>query len=272
MGKLDFAFQKTGGIPYYAKILGGKLIVEGHEPDYTLLSEYFDQIYNTLDESERKLLKELAVLPKNCKDSPSLKVLQDKGLVYKVGNKYEIRIGFYADYIRTIGNENSILNTAKTETLSDDIFGLFTTINEQRKRKGKGAIFDVANVDFHLYKGLKAPCQNVENLKSFIGTVYLTFLEKTKSDGKAGNNLPVSTRFGLFGKAIDVLRHVYVGHLEEKLELTSGQMNKKDALQFFVDSDNEPYHPEEFAQLQLAILTKYKDELAKLLMYVRNEK
>lgn len=272
MAKMDFAFQKTGGVPYYAKILGGKLLVEGSEPDYTLLSEYFAQIYNTLDESGRKLLKELAVLPKNCKDSPSLKVLQDKGLINKVGNRYEIRIGYYADYIRTIGNENSILNTAKTETLSDDIFGLFTTINEQRKRKGKGAIFEVANVDFNLYKGLKAPCQNVENLKSFIGTVYLTFLEKTKTDGKAGNNLPVSIHYGTFGQAIDMLRHVYVGHLEEKLELTSGQMNKKDALKFFIGSDNEPYHPEEFAQLQLAVLTKYKEELVKLLTFVRNEK
>lgn len=272
MEKMDFAFQKTGGVPYYAKILGGKLIVEGYEPDYTSLSEYFDQIYNILDESERKLLKELAVLPKNCKDSPSLKVLQDKGLVYKVGNRYEIRVGYYADYIRTIGNENSILNTAKTEALSDDIFGLFTTINDQRKRKGKETIFDVVNVDFSLYKGLKYPCQNVENLKSFIGTVYLTFLEKTKSDGKAGNNLPIFTRYGLFGQAIDVLRHVYVGHLEEKLELTSGQMNKKEALEFFIGSDNEPYHPEEFAQLQLAILTRYKEELVKLLTFVRNER
>ena len=270
--KMEFAYQKTGGVPYYAKILGGKLIVEGHEPDYTLLSEYFDQIYNTLDESERKLIKEFAALPKNCKDSPSLKVLQDKGLVCKIGNKYEIRVGYFADYIRTIGNENSILSTAKTEVLSDDIFGLFTTINEQRRRKGKGVIFDVANVDFHLYKGLKAPCQNVENLKTFIANVYLTFFEKTKTEGKAGNNLPVSIHYGSFGNAIDMLRHVYVGHLEEKMEITSGQMNKKDALEFFIGSDNEPYHPEEFAQLQLAILTKYKEELVKLLTFVRNER
>lgn len=272
LAKMDFAFQKTGGIPYYAKILGGKFIVEGCEPDYTLLSEYFDQIYNTLDESERKLLKDIAVLPRNLKDSPSLKVLQDKGLVCKVGNKYEIRIGYYADYIRTIGNDNSIINTAKTETLSDEIFSLFSTINDQRKRKGKEVIFDVASVDFNLYKGLKAPCQNVESLKLFIGTVYLTFLEKTKSDGKAGNNLPVSIHYGTFGQAIDMLRHFYVGHLEEKMELSSGHMNKKEALEFFIDSDNEPYHPEEFAKLQLAILTKYKDELVKLLMFVRNEK
>ena len=272
LSKMDFAFQKTGGVPYYAKILGGKLIVEGREPDYTILSEYFDQIYNTLDESERKLLKDIAVLPKNYKDSAILKVLQNKGLIYKVENKFEIRVGYYADYIRTIGNNNSILNTAKTEVLSDDIFSLFTTINEQRKRKSKGVIFDVTNVDFNLYKGLKASCQNVENLKSFISTVYLTFLEKTKSDGKAGNNLPVSIHYGTFGLAIDMLRHVYVGHLEEKMELTSGKMNKKDALVFFLGSDNEPYHPEEFSQLQLSILTKYKEELVKLLNLVRNEK
>ena len=272
LAKMDFAFQKTGGIPYYAKILGGKLIVEGCEPDYTLLSEYFDQIYNTLDEAERKLLKELAILPRNCKDSQSLKVLQDKGLVYKVGNKHEIRVGYYADYIKTIGNENSILITAKTEALSDDIFDLFNTINEQRRRKGKGIIFDVSYVDFSLYKGLKTPCQSIVDLKSFISNVYLTFLEKTKSDGKAGNNLPKSIRYGSWGKAIDMLRHVYVGHLEEKLDLTSGKMNKKEALEFFMGSDNEPYHPEEFSQLQMAILTKYKDELVKLLTFVRNEK
>ena len=49
-------------------------------------------------------------------------------------------------------------------------------------------------------------------------------------------------------------------------------MNKKDAFMFFIDSDNEPYHPEKFSQLQLAVLTKYKEELVKLLTFVRNEK
>lgn len=119
---------------------------------------------------------------------------------------------------------------------------------------------------------MKAPCQNAHDLETFIKAVYLAFLEKTKSDGKAGNNLPTSIRFGVFGQAIDILRHVYVGHLEDKLELNSGQMTKADAFQFFLGSVNEPYHPEEFKKLQVAVLEKYKEELVSLLQIVRNER
>ena len=71
---------------------------------------------------------------------------------------------------------------------------------------------------------------------------------------------------------MDILRHVYVGHLEEKMEINVGQMTKSTALTFFIGRDFVPYHPEEFADLQIAVLTKYKDELVKLLSFVRNEK
>lgn len=272
MSKMEFAFQKTGGVPYYAKILGARLIVDAVEPDYTMLTDYFDQIYNTLVDSERKLAKDLAVLPKNCKDSKELRSLIDKGLVHKVDSKYEIRIGYYADYLKAIGNDSSVAKTAEAESLTEDIFSLFTTINEQRRRRRKEIIFDITEVEFNLVKGMKSLCQSVEGFKSFISTVYLTFLEKTKSDGTAGKKLPSMIRYSTFGNAMDILRHVYVGHLEEKMEINVGQMTKSTALTFFIGRDFVPYHPEEFADLQIAVLTKYKDELVKLLSFVRNEK
>ena len=67
MSKLNFVYQETGGIPYYAKVVGAYYVVEGEDPDYTLLSDYFDQIYNSLNDAERKLAKDLAILPRNCK-------------------------------------------------------------------------------------------------------------------------------------------------------------------------------------------------------------
>lgn len=272
MNKMDFAYQKTGGVPYYAKILGAELIVNKKEPDYTILMDYFDTLYYSLDEEERKYAKEIAVLPRNYKELPGIKALQNKGLIFKNGNKFEIQVGFFSDYLKMMGNERPVADIVKNEELADAIFSLFKTINDQRKNKRKAVIFDRSSQDLSLYKDMKTPCQNAHDFEIFIKAVYLTFLEKTKTDGKTGNNLPTSIRFGAFGQAIDILRHVYIGHLEDKLELNYGQMTKADAFQFFLDSVNEPYHPEEFKKLQIVVLEKYKEELVNLLHIVRNEK
>ena len=225
-----------------------------------------------MEEAERKLAKELAVLPKNCKESQNLRTLIDKGLVRKVNSKYEISIGFYADYLKTIdNNDRVVMHMTKTEELTEEIFRLFSTINEQRKRKKKEIIFDVTEVDFNLFKDLKRLCQSDENFKTFIGAVYLTFLEKTKKEGKAGNKLPTIIRFSTFGNAIDILRHVYGGHLEEKMKINAGQMTKSTALRFFIGTEHIPFHPDEFVELQIAVLTKYKEELVRLLKFVRSE-
>jgi hypothetical protein len=272
LSKKEYAFKNTGGIPYYAKILGTRLIVEGTEPDFTILTDYFDQIYNTLNEEERKLAKEIAVLPKNCKDSKNLRVLMEKGLVHKNNNKHEIKIGYFADYLKTINNDMAVVRTAKAEELTEDIFSLFSTINEQRKRRKGEIIFDKVDVDFGLVRNLKKICPSEEDFKIFIGAAYLTFFEKTKSDSKAGNKLPSITHYSTFGNALDCFRHVYVGHLEEKMEFDVGQMTKSTALKFFIGVDSVPYHPDEYADLQIAVLTKYKEELVKLLELVRKER
>ena len=57
-----------------------------------------------------------------------------------------------------------------------------------------------------------------------------------------------------------------------KLNLVKGQMPKFQALFFFWGSENSPFHPYEFAKLQMAILKKYQEELEKLLDLVREEK
>lgn len=272
MSKLDFVYQRTGGIPYYAKIVGAYYVVEGKDPDYTLLSDYFDQIYNSLNDAERKLAKDLAILPRNCKDSKELRTLIDKGLVHNVNNKYEIGIGFFVDYLKTIANDMSVKNTAKAEELTEDIFRLFSTINEQRKRRKGEIIFDKVDVDFDLVRQHKKLCQSEDDFKVFIGAVYLSFLEKSKSEGKAGNKLPPIINHGSFRNAVDILRHVYGGHLEEKMEFEAGQMSKSTALKFFIGVDHIPYHSDEFVALQIAVLTKYKEELVQVLTYVRNER
>ena len=271
ISKKEFAYQKTGGIPYYAKVLGSRLIVDGVEPDYTVLSDYFDQIYNTLNQAERKLIKEIAVLPKNYKESRELRSLMDKGLIHKVGNKYEVRIGYLTDYLKTIVDDSSVFRTTKTEELTEQIFNLFSAINDHRIRKGKERIFDGTNVDFSLMKGMKKLCQSEDDFKLFIGNIYLSFFEKTKTDGKNGNKLPDAVHFSSFGNAVGVLRHVCGGHIEEKMEFNTGQMTKTDALIYFKGNDVVPYHPDEFADLQIAVLTKYKDELVRLLALVRKE-
>lgn len=272
LSKKEYAFQKTGGIPYYAKILGTRLIVEGADPDYNILTDYFDQIYNTLNEEERKLVKEIAVLPKNCKDSKVLRALINKGLVHKSNNKHIIKIGYFADYIKTIDNDMTIVKIAKAEELTEAIFDLFSTINEQRKRRKGEIIFDKVDVDFDLARSLKKLCQSEKDFKIFIGAAYLTFFEKTKSYGKAGNNLPTTIHYSTFANALDCFRHVYIGHIEEKMEYEPGQMTKSTALKFFIGVDHVPYHPDEYADLQIAVLTKYKEELVRLLKFVRNEK
>ena len=56
------------------------------------------------------------------------------------------------------------------------------------------------------------------------------------------------------------------------MEFEAGQMTKSTALKFFIGVDHIPYHSDEFVALQIAVLTKYKEELVQVLTYVRNER
>lgn len=272
MSKIDFAYEKTGGVPFYAKKLGAKLIVAHKDPGYSLLSDLFQQIDRTLEQGEMDILKEIAIMPKNLKESLHLRSLIEKGLIYKPDCSYRVRIGYYQDYLKALANSKPTNFQSEAKKLTKDIFGLFETINQQQKMNGHEVIFDSVSTDFTLQDNMSLLCQKSRDFQVFIGAVYLTFFEKTKKEGKAGEKLPTFVHHGHFGNSLDMLRHVYIGHIEDKMAINTGQTNKHGALLFFLGEAIEPYYPDDFSKLQLCILRKYKEVLNSLLLHCRKKK
>ena len=271
--KAEDAFQKTGGVPYYAKLLGTELLLNDNEPDYLILEDYFDQIYRSMNEQEQALAKMIAIHPKKYNSTSFLTTLKNKGLITcSPDGKYHISIGFFTDYLKTKINDDDNINKDSIENITKQIFDLFKIINDQRKKDKKDRIFDLTDEDVALNYRMRNLCQSNDDFTIFLTSVHLTFTEKSKAGDKKGFKLPDPIRYGDFYKAIDSLRNVYVGHLESKLNLVKGQMPKFQALFFFWGSENSPFHPYEFAKLQMAILKKYQEELEKLLDLVREEK
>lgn len=267
--QLDLAFEKTGGVPFYAKLLGGRLISTHKDPGYSLLIDLFQQIDKTLEQGEMDLLKEIAILPKNLKESLHLRSLIEKGLVHKQDGSYRVRIGYYQDYLKALVNSKPLNYQTETRKLTKEIFALFETINQQQKIVGGERIFDSVSTDFTIQDNMSSLCQKSQDFQVFISAVYLTFFEKTKRDGKAAEKLPHHIHYSTFGNSLDMLRHVYSGHIEDKMVINSGQTTKHDALLFFLGEAIEPYYPNDFLKLQLSVLAKYKEILNSLLLYCR---
>jgi hypothetical protein len=270
---IEFAFVNSGGVPYYGKHIGSSIVVKKEQPDYSILKSYFQEIDNALHLEEKKILNDLAQLPKNIKNSNYLIELLNKGLVKQGSKSYEVSIGFYRDYLVASMKDTDRLKPIIPEayTFVEKVTNLIETINKTLGNKKKPFIFDLVNDSASLENDLRTPCFNKEQFADFASAIYKIYFERTKDNDKKGEKLPNnSLRYGEFAQIVDILRHSFGGgHLVDKFQQQKGKMTKPEMLEILTGSKNEPFTSEDFSKLQIEILKRFEKELNKLLTEVR---
>ena len=168
----------------------------------------------------------------------------------------------------------------KIDVLVDDIYSLIKSINKTYYIKENKYVFEPSDSDIDYYKCTKLICQSEKEFGEFLSTIYLTYYERSKSNGsdregnkkqipgqriyeieKKNNCLPnEGFRKRLFFKIIEPLRAFYVAHLPEKIGRNEGSYTVGEALEQIKGNRNTP-ETNEFPYMQYKILTIFKEEL-----------
>lgn len=285
MSKAEFAWEKSGGVAFYGKLIGREFIVKKNaEVDYTLLQTFFDEILKgNISKDEKLILKELSTLPRRKPETPALKSLINKGLVKydEEKKRHQISIGFLADYLKTLDFVTAT-KMPPTVRIVDEICKLIENINSQRPRN---MIFKPVNEELSLAIGMKEVACDNNTMLNFSAATYKMYLERSAEksvfeDGSEknvfGKKLPIGFRkaydpkqpeSGMFARAVDRLRQTYI-HLFDNNRPVNSQMDEAEMLNYFIGKPILPLKPEEFAELQMGVLKKFKLELEKMREFV----
>ncbi|MBR4388909.1 MAG: hypothetical protein IKT00_07010 [Prevotella sp.] len=97
-------FVSSGGVPCFAKEIGGFTYIEDNYPQYYRLKNHFVELEKNLTESEIKCLRMLSVSPQEYKASEkpgSVVTLEQYGFICTdENNRYYVTSRFFADFIR----------------------------------------------------------------------------------------------------------------------------------------------------------------------------
>jgi hypothetical protein len=274
----EFAFNASGGVPFYGKIIGSHMTSLTGKPTYIILKPYFQELIDSLQNEERTILLELARLPRNYKNSKYILELLNKGLITKNRNNYEIRIGFLKEFLNdsVFISSSSIEPIPESQILTDNITKLIININNTHKNKKETYIFEPVVDEAALIKDLRTPCYSLELYSDFASSLYKIVFERTKERIKGVDvtkaKLPNSyKKNNEFLEIVDMMRHsLGGGHLMDTFSRRNGQLSKAKMLEILVGSRNEPNTPEEFYNLQIATLKRFEAELNKLNNIVRS--
>ena len=268
---LDFAFEKSGGVPFYAKQIGAYLMRNDGLPDYSISKSSFKETMNkTMKPAEMNILKALALKEEHLLLSDALTSLKNRGLVVdKEDGAHAISIGFLKDYLAAEHN-NPLMEKRDTESglLADQVFELIENINKAQLNRSLDVIFKLPIEAVSFYKDLAIPCYSAERIQDFSNALYLIYFEWTKKE-RPRELLPEPFRNDINAQYVDVARHtIGRGHLIDDFVSQSGKATKKDMLVAITGKVDEPYEPEEFYAIQIAFLERFKSSLEGIRKYL----
>lgn len=273
-----FAYNASGGVPYFGKIIGGHWLTNNVQPNYFLFNSYFDEIISGLQIEEREIIIELGKTPKKFKESKFVKELLEKGLIIKQNAVYHISIGFLKDYIFAVfhNNESPKAIVSKAHILTDSISKLIITINNTHFAKKGYYIFEPVNDESALLIDLRTVCVSGDLFINFASSLYKMVFERTKANVNGTDIVlkkwPAPYKRGhQFIDVVDIMRHsLGGGHLMGTFTLRPGQITKTQMLEILTGSKNEPNSKEEFQNLQIKTLEMFESELQNLNAIVRS--
>lgn len=259
----DSIFEKTGGIPYYAKYIGSCFINGTIEimPDYTILRDYISEIYNNrfMTESERSILNILSNGAKSFESIPDdVNALISKGLVSKFNDSCSIVFNYMSDYVKAIAS-NAILqvssNIEKTEreSIVDEIKRLWDSVI----RSFQDAPFKPTSEDSINFDILKEECSNNSGLIAFSTSLCKLYYEGSEK----GKRLPSDFYKHDFCNMIRALRNKS-DHILDEYE--PKQMSDK-KLSLLINNGVWPFEKDHFICAQMNILKMFRAELIDML-------
>jgi hypothetical protein len=269
----DYAWEKSGGVPFYGKLIGAYVLRNESRPDFSICSPFFkEMLQKTLNVAEINILKQLAKGVNVPQNSLGFSTLLDNGLINVDKSKTSLSIKFLKDYLIADMADNSVGKEKKTEheELVLDIGQLIENINKTQKNKGRNYIFKPTIDSVSTYKDLTGPCYSSDLFAEFSCALYRIYFEWTK-EGKPRDLLPDNQfKYNDFAQFVDIARHsLGKAHQMDTFELAEGQRSKPDMLQTLLGSVNEPKDSGEFYKLQLGFLRLFKSTLIEIQNFVR---
>lgn len=257
----DDVYDKTGGIPYFAKFVGSSFMngTIKEMPDYGLLREHLAVIFENrfMSETERSALKILAKGPKSFKDNlpDGISSLFNKGLIeINDCDEYYIAIRYLADYVNAISSNEIIeslpdIESDERNSLVDEIIRLRNAVN---KSYINNPPFLTSTEDPIEFNNLKNPCVDESSLYGFATSLYKLYYE---GSGK-GRRLPLGFYDHDFIKMITTLRHKC-----DHRDCESTDMEDIELYKLINNGRGAPISTEHFSVIQFNILKLLKDEL-----------
>ena len=138
LGSLEFAWEKSGGVPFYGKLLGAYIVRNNSLPDYTICKPFFNEMINkTLSVPEINILKTLAKGLSTPSTSLGFSSLCDKGIIINEKNKTILTSEFLKEYILADLADSSLSKPKKAEheTIVYEISQIIENINKTQETK-----------------------------------------------------------------------------------------------------------------------------------------
>lgn len=250
-------FNKTGGVPFYAKYVGSCVINKNLEqiPDYSIIRDYLGEIFNSrfLTDAEKSALIILSNNQKNYAQNlpDGISALKTKGLVINEKDEYFIPIGYLADYICAVESNSALdidIEKKEIEITVDEIMRLRNVVNRLYRPNDP---FTTSTEDPMNYKALKNICVDEGVLTTFATSLYLLYYEGSDK----GRRLPSDFYKHDFCNAVRALRHKYEHRDCEPTIITDQE------LFVLVNNGKAPFKREHYMMIQKNILDMFKNEL-----------
>ena len=264
-------YDLSGGVPFYAKVIGESVANQNEQIDYNLLLPHFEEVYKNLDGQELDVIKHKL----NKKDGGNLVFhqLEKRGVIIEVNKKYQINGRLLAEFIKTKINTNATYLDPRQSEMSDTVkrfVRLVSSINKTRQNKNQELIFKLTNEDSIMYTHLEIICMDAEDMIRFSSAIYKTVFERTK-ESKNLDLLPSEfQRANKFVRIIDALRHHFGGHLtsDQSQKYSDEFKNVGKLLLELISSKNDPVDDDYF-KIQAEILSRFTYYLTQLDSFIR---
>jgi len=270
----DFAYEKSGGVPFYAKAIGSFMLVRGRRPIYSDLS--FGELLQSLSYEEKVTLSKLC-FGESITDSPFSASLVAKGVIAGGNDSYHVTIGFLKDYFESHKLDAQLRADFKLpcEKLAEEVVDLIKTINYNHKQNGNDYVFELANDSETLFMDMGKLTVDEDQFTLFSISIYKTIFQRTAAEeiDARGNRknvskkrLPKSWSNTDFVKTIDIFRHSFgQGHEMDGFIQGPNAIPLEVALKRYQEKGIRPYESLEWIALQQKVLEEFVSELKVLL-------
>lgn len=264
-------FASSGGVPCFAKEIGGFTYIEGNYPQYYRLKNHFVELEKNLADSEIRCLRILSVSPQEYTASnkpESIVTLEQYGFISTdEDDRYCVASRFFADYIRAGLYEDRLkdVEDSTIDSVVKSIEDVTYNINDKWRNLHGTPMFDPTIDILQLYRALRTKCDCREKAPNFVNSIYLLYWEGSKENESAGAKIPDAFKWTIFRKAMDRIRHTFgKAHQQDKLSTSFGQIDKGAALREIYGETTEPQTPMDWLRFQECMLTRYLQELTDL--------